>query len=106
MRNKFKNHIVKYLLLVFTLGGGILTCCTTKKTDQPIRPSDQLQLSFPLSGSKIKAIPAEGANFFIKLRSQGSWTLSVEPSDASSWLQLEQSKGEGSQGLRIAISIS
>ena len=106
MRNKFKNHIFKYLLLVFTLGGGILTCCTTKKADQPIRPSDQLQLSFPPSDSKIKAIPAEGANFFIKLRSQGSWALSVEPSDASSWLQLEQSKGEGSQGLRIAISIS
>ena len=106
MRNKFKNHIFKYLLLVFTLGGGILTCCTTKKADQPIRPSDQLQLSFPPSGSKIKAIPAEGANFFIKLYSQGSWRLSVEPSDASSWLQLEQSKGEGSQGLRIAISIS
>ena len=83
-----------------------MTCCTTKKADQPIRPSDQLQLSFPPSESKIKAIPAEGANFFIKLRSQASWTLSVEPSDASSWLQLEQSKGEGSTGLRIAISIS
>ena len=106
MRIKFESHRLKYLLLALTLGGGLLSSCTTKKSDQPIRPSDQLQLLFPPSDTKIKAIPTEGANFFIKLRARSSWTLSVVPSEASSWIQLEQTKGESTTGLRVAVSVS
>ncbi len=86
--------------------GLILASCTTQRSDHPVRPSDRIQLSLPGSSiDKIKSIPKEGANFFIKLRATADWKLEVTPEEAVSWVALERSKGEGTATTSISVLV-
>lgn len=84
---------------------GALFSCTTEKGDRPVRPSDQVQLSFPGSSSeRIKAVPAGETNFFVRLHARSAWKLTVLP-EGTSWISLERSHGEATEHVRIAVMV-
>ncbi|WP_455107406.1 DNA/RNA non-specific endonuclease [Porphyromonas sp.] len=94
-------------LIALGLVGLTFVSCTTQRSEHPVRPSDRLHLSLPGSSTdRIKSIPKEGANFFIKLRATADWKLEVDPKEATSWISLERSRGEGNSNTSISILVS
>lgn len=94
MQKTIKSLRIKTILMGLGLMGMAFSSCTTERGDHPVRTSDRLQLSLPGSSTdKIKSVPKEGSNFYIKLRAASDWKLTVTPEDASSWIELERSKG-------------
>ena len=107
MQKTIKSLRIKTILMGLGLMGMAFSSCTTERGDHPIRTSDRLQLSLPGSSTdKIKSVPKEGANFYIKLRAASDWKLTVTPEDASSWIELERSKGDGTSSTSISVSVS
>lgn len=107
MQKTIKSLRIKTILMGLGLMGMAFSSCTTERGDHPVRTSDRLQLSLPGSSTdKIKSVPKEGSNFYIKLRAASDWKLTVTPEDASSWIELERSKGDGTSSTSISVSVS
>jgi len=107
MQKTIKSLRIKTILMGLGLMGMAFSSCTTERGDHPVRTSDRLQLSLPGSSTdKIKSVPKEGSNFYIKLRAASDWKLTVTPEDASSWIGLERSKGDGTSSTSISVSVS
>lgn len=107
MQKTIKSLRIKTILIGLGLMGMAFSSCTTERGEHPVRISDRLQLSLPGSSTdKIKSVPKEGSNFYIKLRAASDWKLTVTPEDASSWIELERSKGDGTSSTSISVSVS
>ena len=107
MQKTIKSLRIKTILMGLGLMGMAFSSCSTERGDHPVRTSDRLQLSLPgASTDKIKSVPKEGSNFYIKLRAASDWKLTVTPEDASSWIGLERSKGDGTSSTSISVSVS
>ena len=107
MQKTIKSLRIKTILMGLGLMGMAFSSCTTERGNRPVRTSDRLQLSLPgASTDKIKSVPKEGSNFYIKLRAASDWKLTVTPEDASSWTSSSVARGWHVQHLYLRLGKS